>query len=145
MAATATWLNKIAKEKTNHLQEMFEMEPIHVDVIDPKTKKPKPHCQGEDIVYIWDKIYAQDKVVKNIVVETVTGPSTPGKDFVDDIKANPVMPYQQLRALVGDGGKWKWPEIWKSLVRNIICLGNAIHFRLYAHYHSIIVDLAPTC
>lgn len=91
------------------------MEPIHVEVKDPKTKQPKPHCQGEDIVYIWDKIYGEDKMVQGIVVETVTGPSTPGKDYYDDINANPVMPYQQLRALVGDGGKWKWPEIWKNL------------------------------
>ena len=44
-----------------------------------------------------------------IIVETVTGPSTPNKDYYDDINANPAMPYQQLRALVGDGGKWKWP------------------------------------
>jgi len=98
--ATATWLNKIAKEKTKLLQEMFEMEPIHVEVKDPKTKQPRPYTQGEDNVYIWDKIYAQDKTVQSIVVETVTGPSTPGKDYVDDIKANPAMPYQQLRASV---------------------------------------------
>jgi hypothetical protein len=115
-AATSTWLNKVAKEKTKLLQELFEMEPIHVDVKDPKTKKPMPHCQGETIVYNWDKLYLKDPMMQNIVVETVTGPSTPGKDYVDDIGANPAMPYQQLRALVGDGGKWKWPEIWKNLV-----------------------------
>lgn len=97
------------------LQQMFEMEPIHVDVKDPKTKKMRPHCQGEDIIYLWDKLYADDPMMKSIVVETVTGPSTPNKDYYDDIKANPAMPYQQLRALVGDGGKWKWPEIWKQL------------------------------
>jgi len=29
-------------------------------------------------------------------------------DDYDDIeKANPVMPYQQVRAFIGDGGKWK--------------------------------------
>lgn len=120
--ASATWLNKIAKEKTKLLQQMFEMEPIHVDVKDIKTKELKPRCQGEDIVYVWDKIYGEDKMVQNIVVETVTGPSTPGKDYYDDINANPVMPYQQLRALVGDGGKWKWPEIWKNLVGIILLL-----------------------
>jgi hypothetical protein len=114
--ATATWLNKIAKEKTKLLQDMFDMEPIHVDVLDPKTKKNRPHVQGEDIIYTWDKIYGTDKMMHGIVVDTVTGPSTPGKDYVDDINANPAMPYQQLRALVGDGGKWKWPEIWKNLV-----------------------------
>jgi hypothetical protein len=47
-AATPTWLNKIAKEKTKLLQEMYEMEPIHVEVIDPKTKKPKPHCTAKE-------------------------------------------------------------------------------------------------
>jgi hypothetical protein len=118
--ATATWLNKIAKEKTQLLQEMFDMEPIHVEVKDPITKKPKPHCQGEDIIYHWEKIYSQDKMMQGIVVETATGPSTPGKDYVDDIKANPTMPYEQLRALVGDGGKWKWPEIYKKLVRQFL-------------------------
>jgi hypothetical protein len=118
--ATATWLNKIAKEKTKLLQEMFDMEPIHVDVKDPITKKVKPHTQGEDIVYHWEKIYSQDKVMQGIVVETVTGPSTPGKDYVDDIKANPVFPYEQIRALLGDGGRWKWPEIYKKLVRQFI-------------------------
>ena len=128
-AATATWLNKIAKEKTKLLQEMFEMEPIHVEVKDPKTKQPRPHRQGEDIIYLWDKIYGTDKMMKGIVVDTVTGPSTPGKDYVDDINANPAMPYQQLRALVGDGGKWKWPEIWKNLVC-ILCAYRGSRLRL---------------
>ena len=98
------------------MQEMFEMEPIHVDVKDPKTKQPKPHRQGEDIIYLWDKIYANDPMMKGIVVETATGPSTPNKDYYDDINANPAMPYQQLRALVGDGRKCKWAEIYKNLV-----------------------------
>ena len=97
------------------------MEPIHVDVKDPKTKQLKPRRQGEDIIYLWDKIYATDPMMKGIVVDTVTGPSTPNVDYVDDIKNNPVFPYQQLRALVGDGGKWKWPEIWKNLVRLCYC------------------------
>ena len=115
--ATNSWLNKIAKEKTASLQKMFEMEPIHVDVKDPITKKVKPHCQGEDIIKVWDEIYACDEKMKSIVVDTVTGPSTPNRDYYDDVdgKANPAMPYQQIRALVGDGGKWKWPEIWKNL------------------------------
>lgn len=113
--ATATWLNKIAKEKTKMMQEMFDMEPIHVDVKDPKTKEMRPHRQGEDIIYLWEKIYSTDPMMKGIVVDTATGPSTPNKDYYDDINANPAMPYQQLRALVGDGGKWKWPEIYKNL------------------------------
>ena len=113
---TVVALNKIAKEKTAMLQELFDMEPIHVDVKDPKTKQLRPRRQGDDIVYLWDKLYANDPKMKGIVIETVTGPSTPNKDHVDDINnANPAMPYQQLRALVGDGGKWKWPQIWKNL------------------------------
>jgi len=112
---SASELNKIAKEKTTLLQEFFNMEPIHVEVLDRKTKKPKPRSQGEDMIYLWDKIY--DSAIQSIVVDTMIGPSTPGMDYVDDIHSNPAMPYQQLRALVGDGGKWKWPEIWKNLVR----------------------------
>jgi hypothetical protein len=116
MSISAMQLNKLAKEKTKLLQDLFAMEPLHVEVKDPKTKQPLPHTQGEDVIYLWDKLYACDPVMKSIVVETVTGPSTPGKDYYDDPKnANPAMPYQQLRALVGDGGFWKWPEIWKNL------------------------------
>jgi hypothetical protein len=114
--ATATSLNKVAKEKTKLIQEFYEMEPIHVKVRDPRTKKEKKRAQGEHLLYLWDDIYGNDPLMKGIVVETVTGPSTPGMDYYDDAKnANPAMPYQQLRALVGDGGKWKWPEIWKQL------------------------------
>ena len=133
------------------LEQLFSMEPMHVDVIDTKTGTVRPRCQGEDLVELWDRLYANDPVMKSIVVETVVGPSTPHRDYYDDAvpilsgavsnnsssidgdsndngnmkigngqsssttPANPVMPYQQLRAVVGDGGKWKWPEIWKSL------------------------------
>lgn len=114
-SATNTWLNKIAKEKTTLLDELFRMEPRHVDVKDPITKKILPREQGEDIVYLWDKLYACDPMMREIVVQTATGPSTPGKDYYDAPDANPAYPYQQLRALVGDGGRWKWPEIWKNL------------------------------
>lgn len=113
--AKPIWLNKIAKEKTALLQSIFEMEPIHVDVRHPVTRKLRPRCQGEDILRAWDECYADDPIVKSIVVDTAIGPSTPGKDYLDDASANPAMPYQQLRALVGDGGRWKWPEIWKNL------------------------------
>ncbi len=111
--ARPTWLNKIAKDKTSLLKQIFEMEPIHVDVKHPITKKLKPRCQGEDILRVWDECY--DSMAQSIVVDTAIGPSTPHKDYCEDPSANPVMPYQQLRALVGDGGKWKWPEIWKNL------------------------------
>ena len=115
MSISNMQLNKLAKEKTALLKDFFAMEPRHVKVKDPKTKEDMPREQGEDLIYQWDKIYALDEKMKGIVVETVTGPSTPNKDYYDDINANPAMPYQQLRALVGDGGFWKWPEIWKNL------------------------------
>jgi len=120
--ATPTWLNSIAKEKTILLQEIFAMEPLHVDVKDPITKKLRPRCQGEDLVRVWDECYAKDPRMTSIVVDTVIGPSTPHRDYCDgededavNANPNPAMPYQQLRALVGDGGEWKWPEIWKNL------------------------------
>jgi len=113
---TATALNKIAKEKTKLLQEFFDIEPIHVTVKDPRTKKVKPHAQGEHLLYLFDKLYGNDPLMKSIMVETVVGPSTPDMDYYDDVeKGNPAMPYQQIRALIGDGGKWKWPEIYKNL------------------------------
>jgi len=112
-SAKSAWLNKVAKEKTALLQTIFEMEPVHVDVGDPVTKKLRPRCQGEDILRTWKECY--DSMVQSIVVDTAIGPSTPQKDYCDDPSANPAMPYQQLRALIGDGGKWKWPEIWKNL------------------------------
>mmetsp|Transcript_5637 Transcript_5637/g.13288 ORF Transcript_5637/g.13288 Transcript_5637/m.13288 type:complete len:932 (+) Transcript_5637:220-3015(+) len=113
---TSTALNKIAKEKSKLLAEFFEMEPIHVTVKDPRTKKVKPHAQGEHLLYLWDKIYGNDPVMKSVIVDTVVGPSTPDMDYYDDMeKGNPAMPYQQIRALIGDGGKWKWPEIYKNL------------------------------
>ena len=129
-SAKPLWLNNIAEEKTTLLKQFFEMEPIHVDIKDPVTKKLKPRCQGEEIIYAWDECYANDPMMKNIVIDTMVGPSTPGKDYYDaspingnssastidnNNNVNPVMPYQQLRALVGDGGKWKWPKIWKNI------------------------------
>ena len=126
VVANAMELNKLAKEKTALLEQLFAMEPVHVpDVKDPKTKDLRPRAQGEDIIRLWDELY--DSKIQSIVLETVTGPSTPNHDHVDAfllqdagdaslaVVANPVMPYQQLRALVGDGGKWKWPDIWKQL------------------------------
>merc|ERR1719189_929316 len=43
--------------------------------------------------------------MKNVVVKTVTGPSSD--------EENPVMPYEKLQAVVGDGGDWKWPRMWQ--------------------------------
>lgn len=124
-AANAMELNKLAKEKTALLEKLFAMEPVHVPVKeDSKTNKLRPRAQGEDIIQLWGALY--DSKIQSIVVETVTGPSTPNYDYYDAFRrdttgdaalggANPAMPYQQLRALVGDGGKWKWPDIWKQL------------------------------
>merc|ERR1719189_1298291 len=44
--------------------------------------------------------------MKNVVVKTVTGPSSD--------EENPVMPYEKLQAVVGDGGDWKWPRMWQA-------------------------------
>jgi len=123
----ASTLNKIAKEKTGLFKRFIEHEPIHIDVKDPFTKKRKPRCQGEDILETWNELYNNDSVLKSIVIDTCVGPTTPGLDYHDSIDTitrsnvgencdpNPAMPYQQIRALIGDGGKWKWPEIWKNL------------------------------
>ena len=47
--ASPTYLNAIAKEKTEMLERFFSMEPMHVEVMDKKTGQPKPRCQGEDV------------------------------------------------------------------------------------------------
>jgi hypothetical protein len=52
---------------------------------------------------LWRQIY--DEEVKSTVVKTAQGPS-------DDL-SNPVFPYEKLQAIVGDGGHWKWPRIWR--------------------------------
>ena len=82
-------LEELARTKTVLLKDFFQAEP-------PSTK-------GEDLVELWRQIY--DEEVKNTVVKTAQGPS-------DDL-SNPVFPYEKLQAIVGDGGHWKWPRIWR--------------------------------
>lgn len=82
-------LEELARTKTVLLKIFFQAEP-------PSTK-------GEDLVELWRQIY--DEEVKSTVVKTAQGPS-------DDL-SNPVFPYEKLQAIVGDGGHWKWPRIWR--------------------------------
>ncbi|CAK8986003.1 unnamed protein product [Durusdinium trenchii] len=88
MSLTQKDLEELARTKTVLLKEFFQAEP-------PSTK-------GEDILELWRQIY--DEVVQSTVIETVQGPS--------DVN-NPVFPYEKLQAMVGDGGHWKWPRIWR--------------------------------
>jgi len=62
-----------------------------------------PEAKGDDILELWESLY--DDTVKSIVVDCVNGPS--------DDQTNEVLPYQKIRALVGDGGNWKWPRMWQ--------------------------------
>ena len=82
-------LEELARTKTVLLKDFFQAEP-------PSTK-------GEDLVELWRQMY--DEEVKKTVVKTAQGPS-------DDL-SNPVFPYEKLQAIVGDGGHWKWPRIWR--------------------------------
>ena len=88
MSLTPKDLEELAREKSVLLNEFFQAEP-------PRTK-------GEDIVELWRQIH--DETVQNTVIETVQGASD---------ASNPVFPYEKLQAIVGDGGHWKWPRIWR--------------------------------
>ncbi|CAE7555429.1 Gars1 [Symbiodinium pilosum] len=81
-------LEDLANTKVELLKQFFQAEP-------PKTK-------GEDLLDLWQQIY--DETVRSTVVEAVSGP-TDG--------SNPVLPYEKLYAIVGTGGHWKWPRIWR--------------------------------
>eukprot|EP00434_Breviolum_minutum_P031179 symbB.v1.2.027574.t1/scaffold2839.1/size69180/4 len=90
MSFTPKDLEDLAKAKAVLLKEFFQAEP-------PQTK-------GEDLVELWRQIY--DEQVQSAVIETVRGPSD---------ESNSVLPYEKLQAIVGDGGHWKWPRIWRRL------------------------------
>lgn len=89
MSLTIKDLEEVATAKADQLKKFFAAEP-------PKDK-------GEDLVALWHEIY--DAAVQSTIVQTSRGPS--------DDEANPVFPYEKLWALVGDGGSWKWPRIWR--------------------------------
>jgi len=114
-AVSSSELKKLADAKTDLLDLFFDAEPRLVEVKETGWGKKGmlPRQTGEDVNRMWDELYGLDPKMKSIVVETVAGPSTPSKDWLDG--GNPAFPYEQIRALVGDGGKWRWPEIWKNL------------------------------
>lgn len=87
-------LEEIKEKKVELLKEFLAQEP--------------PKCKGDDIVTLWEKLYDAD--MRKATVETITGESTLGLD-----SDNFVFPYQQIRAVVGDGGNWKWPRMWQRL------------------------------
>ncbi|CAD7968360.1 unnamed protein product [Amoebophrya sp. A25] len=62
-----------------------------------------PDIQGEGLLDIWDELWTKE--LQSVVVNTVDGPS-------DDV-TNPVYPYEKIRAVVKDGGNWKWPRMWQ--------------------------------
>jgi len=86
---TPTELEEIKDKKVELMKKMLSVEP--------------PEAKGDDIIELWETLY--DDTVRSIVVDTVSGPS--------DEATNPVLPYQKIRALVGDGGNWKWPRMWQ--------------------------------
>jgi len=91
MSLTQKDLEELAASKTELLKQFFQAEP--------------PNTKGEDVIELWRQIY--DETVRNTVVETCRGPS--------DVEGNEVLPYEKLYAVVGDGGHWKWPRIWRRL------------------------------
>ncbi|CAJ1344623.1 unnamed protein product [Effrenium voratum] len=90
MALTPKDLEELGKAKTVLLKEFFQAEP--------------PATRGEDLAELWRQIYDDD--MQSTVINTACGPS--------DTNIL-VFPYEKLQALVGDGGHWKWPRIWRRL------------------------------
>ncbi|CAD7946164.1 unnamed protein product [Amoebophrya sp. A120] len=58
-----------------------------------------PDVQGEGLLAIWDKLWTEE--LKSVEVNTVDGVT------------GDVFPYEKIRAIVGDGGNWKWPRMWQ--------------------------------
>lgn len=90
-AITPTELEQITEKKVELLKEFLAMEP--------------PKCKGDDLIEHWQKLYCDD--MKKSVITCVNGESND-----DD---NRVFPYEKIRAIVGDGGNWKWPRMWQKL------------------------------
>lgn len=88
---TPSELEDISEKKTELLKEFLGKEP--------------PGCKGDDIIKLWESIYDDD--MKKAVVDTVSG--------LSNEEDNIVHPYEKLRAVVGDGGNWKWPRMWQKL------------------------------
>jgi len=86
-----TDLEKIKEEKVKLMQDFLGMEP--------------PKCKGDDLIEFWSMLYDAD--MRAATVENFQGESNGGENLV--------FPYQQIRAVVGDGGNWKWPRMWQRL------------------------------
>merc|ERR1712209_248401 len=86
-----TDLEDIKEKKSALLKEFLALEP--------------PNQKGDDLIELWDKLYCKD--MKSAVVDTKSGDSNDAENWV--------FPYQKIRAVVGDGGNWKWPRMWQRL------------------------------
>lgn len=84
--------------------ELEDLADAKVAVLKEFLNAQPPIDNGEAVLAIWDKLY--DSTVQSVVVETVDGPSS---------EENPVFPYEQLEAIVGDGHNWKWPRMWQHM------------------------------
>merc|ERR1719238_1854414 len=87
---TPTQFEDLKEEIVKVMKEFLAIEP--------------PKANGDQLLELWKRLYTD--TVKKTVVETVTGPS--------DDETNPVYPYEKIRAIVGDGGNWKWPRMWQK-------------------------------
>lgn len=86
-----TELEEIKEKKSQLLKEFLALEP--------------PNSKGDDLIALWEKLYCPD--MRNSVVENKQGLSNDTNNWV--------FPYQKIRAVVGDGGNWKWPRMWQRL------------------------------
>lgn len=87
---SAMEMEELAEKKSALIKEFIAAEP--------------PEATGEKLLALWEQIFDDD--MQKVVVKTVTGPS--------DDDTNPVMPYEKIQAVVGDGGDWKWPRMWQA-------------------------------
>ena len=85
--------------------ELEDLADVKIEVLKEFLNAQPPIHNGEKVLEIWSRLYCD--TVKSVVVETIDGPS--------DVNENPVHPYEQLEAIVGDGHNWKWPRMWQHL------------------------------
>ena len=84
--------------------ELEDLADSKIEVLKEFLNAQPPIDNGEKVLEIWSRLYC-DKV-KSVELETVDGPS--------NAEENPVYPYEQLEAIVGDGHNWKWPRMWRG-------------------------------
>lgn len=85
--------------------ELEDLADVKIEVLKEFLNAQPPIHNGEKVLEIWSRLYCD--TVKSVVVETIDGQS--------DVNENPVHPYEQLEAIVGDGHNWKWPRMWQHL------------------------------